>query len=108
MAEPIAPDERSGVLRPANLARFSATWHAPHPDLADVVETYWHVAWSLGGDAIEQRIVEAPAVTLSIESGDVPWPLVRTTPGPRTGLPPVTSRRARPRWRGSTASPRGG
>lgn len=83
MAQPIAPDERSGVLEPANLARFSAAWHAPHPDLVDVVETYWHVSWSLGDERIAQRVIEAPAVTLSIEAGDVPWPLVRTTPGPR-------------------------
>ncbi|SDH97669.1 helix-turn-helix transcriptional regulator [Agrococcus jejuensis] len=83
MAEPIDPEERSGVLEPANLARFAATWHAPHPGLANVVETYWHVAWSLGDEVVEQRIIEAPAVTVSVEHGDVPWPLVRTTPGPR-------------------------
>ena len=76
MADRIDPGERSGVLEPANLVRFAATWHAPDPRLADVVETYWHVAWSLGDEAIDQRIVEAPAVTLSIEHGDVPWSLV--------------------------------
>lgn len=83
MAERIDPTERSGVLAPANLARFAATWHAPDPRLAEVVEAYWHVSWSLGDDVIDQRVVEAPAVTLSIERGDVPSALVRTTPGPR-------------------------
>lgn len=83
MADRIDPGERSGVLEPANLARFAATWHAPDPRLVDVVETYWHVSWSLGEEEIDQRVVEAPAVTLSIERGDVPWSLVRTTPGPR-------------------------
>ncbi|GAA2172825.1 helix-turn-helix domain-containing protein [Agrococcus versicolor] len=83
MSEPIDPAGRSGVLEPANLERFSATWHAPHPALVDVVETCWHVRWSLGDEEIVQRVIEAPAVTITIERGDVPAALVRTTPGPR-------------------------
>lgn len=73
----IGPDERSGVLRPGNLERFSAQWIAPAPDVRDVVDTYWAVRWHLeAGESIEQRIIDHPSVTLSIEQGDVLAPFV--------------------------------
>ena len=76
---PIRPDERSGMLHPRNADRFAATWLDPHPSVADVVDRYWHVTWALPeGERIDQRIIDHPAVTLTIESGDVPAPLVIT------------------------------
>ena len=76
---PIRPDERSGMLHPRNAERFAATWLDPHPSVADVVDRDWHVTWSLpAGERIDQRIIDHPAVTLTIESGDVPAPLVVT------------------------------
>lgn len=74
----IEPDERSGVLHPGNLARYRARWFAPAAAVADVVETYWSVQWDLGAEAIAQRIVAAPAATLSLERGAVPAALVVT------------------------------
>jgi AraC-like DNA-binding protein len=75
----IAKDERSGVLHPANLERYNARWFAPHPDIAEVVEHFWHVRWRLDpGETIPQQIIAAPAITLSIEEGDVPARLVVT------------------------------
>lgn len=75
---PIEPSERSGVLQPQNLARYRARWFAPHPGLADIVADYWFAEWNLGAERISQRIVTAPAVTLSLEHGAVPAQLVIT------------------------------
>lgn len=78
-ARPIAATERSGVLVPANLARFRAEWLPRSDRVRDAVDTYWRAAWDLDPDqALQQRILEFPAVTLSIESGAVPAPLVVT------------------------------
>ncbi|WP_022891170.1 AraC family transcriptional regulator [Agromyces subbeticus] len=75
----IRTDERSGVLHPVNLERYGARWIDPDPAIAEVVDRYWHVRWELTTDeVIEQRIVTLPAVTLSIEHGDVPADLVIT------------------------------
>lgn len=76
---PIRPDERTGVLDPANLARYAAHWIAPDPSLAAVVDRYWHVTWALrDGERTDQRIIDLPAVTVTIEDGDVAAPLVVT------------------------------
>lgn len=76
---PILPGERSGVLHPGNLTRYDAHWITPAPEVADVVDQYWHVAWQLdAGEALDQRIIDLPAVTITIEEGDVPAPLVIT------------------------------
>lgn len=75
----IRPDERSGVIHPANLTRFAARWLDPAPSVASVVDRYWHTRWALAdGEVIGQRILTLPAVTLSIEAGDVPAGLVLT------------------------------
>ncbi|GAA1808817.1 helix-turn-helix domain-containing protein [Agromyces neolithicus] len=67
------------MLHPANLERYGARWIDPDPRVADVVDRYWHVRWMLApGEEIDQRIVTQPAVTLSIEEGAVPAPLVVT------------------------------
>lgn len=64
---------------PSNLARFHAEWAQPSSAVRDVVDTYWAVHWHLPpGEAVTQRIVDFPAVTLSIEEGDVPAPFVMT------------------------------
>ncbi|MCD2443519.1 helix-turn-helix domain-containing protein [Agromyces sp. SYSU K20354] len=76
---PIGPEERTGMLHPANLERYGARWIDPDPRIAHVVDRYWHVQWRLGpGEEIDQRIVTQPAVTLSIEEGAVPAQLVVT------------------------------
>lgn len=76
---PIRPEERTGVLHPANLERYAACWIDPSPAVATVVDRYWYVRWALSaGESIDQRIVTLPTVTLSIEAGDVPAPLVVT------------------------------
>lgn len=81
---PILPGARSGVLLPGNLARYAANWIAPAPDVATAVDQFWHVSWSFpGGESIDQRIIDQPAVTVTIEKGDVPAPLVVT--GVQTG-----------------------
>lgn len=78
-SRPIAPQERTGVLHPENLERYAARWIDPSPAVAEVVDRYWHVRWALPVDeSIDQRIVTLPAITLSIESGDVPARLVIT------------------------------
>jgi AraC-like DNA-binding protein len=78
-SRPIAPQERTGVLHPENLERYAARWIDPSPAVAAVVDRYWYVRWALPAhESIDQRIVTLPAVTLSIESGDVPAPLVIT------------------------------
>lgn len=75
----IRTDERSGVLYPENLQRYGARWFTPGPAVADVVESYWHVAWRLDpGETIAQRIIASPGVTLTIEDGDVPGNLIIT------------------------------
>jgi AraC-like DNA-binding protein len=74
---PIETDERSGVLHPENLPRLSAEWIAPAESVSAVVATYWAVSWNLDADdRIAQRILDFPAVTLSVESGDVPAPMM--------------------------------
>ena len=74
---PIETDERSGVLHPENLPRFAAEWITPADRVSAVVAAYWTVSWNLGaGESIAQKIIDFPAVTLSIESGRVPAPLV--------------------------------
>ena len=79
VSRPIAPQERTGVLHPENLERYAARWIDPSPAVAEVVDRYWHVRWALPAqESIDQRIVTLPAITLSIESGDVPAPLVIT------------------------------
>jgi AraC-like DNA-binding protein len=75
----IAADERSGVLHPANLERYHARWFRPDPDITEVVEHFWHVRWRLEpGETISQQVISAPAITLSIEEGEVPARLVIT------------------------------
>ena len=66
------------MLAPDNLTRYHAHWVAPDPAVADVVDQYWHVSWNLGDQSVDQRIIDAPAVTLTVEEGDVPAPLVIT------------------------------
>lgn len=76
---PIRADERSGVLHPRNLQRYDARWFDPDPLISSVVDKYWHVRWRLpAGESIDQRIIDLPAVTLTIEEGNVPAPLVVT------------------------------
>jgi len=76
----IGTAERSGVLLPRNLERFSARWIPPADDVRDVVDTYWAVHWRLEpGESIDQRIIDHPSITLSIERGDVIAPLVMTS-----------------------------
>lgn len=75
----MGPDERSGVLHPENLRRYHAEWFEPDPGVGLAVDQYWHVRWHLpDGEAIDQRIIDLPAVTATIEEGDVPAPLVVT------------------------------
>lgn len=75
----IHSDERSGVLHPRNLRRYGATWFDPDPAVDSVVDQYWHVLWNLpAGESIDQRIIDFPAITLTIEEGDVPAPFVAT------------------------------
>ncbi len=72
------------MLAPSNLARFAAEWISPTPALSEVVDTYWSVQWNLAaGEEIAQRIVDFPAITLSVEQGSVPAPYVvtRVRPG---------------------------
>jgi AraC-like DNA-binding protein len=76
---PILPDERSGVLVPENLTRYAANWIAPVPEIAAVIDQFWHVSWSFPeGESVDQRIIDLPAITATIEEGDVPAPLVVT------------------------------
>ena len=75
----IRPDEVSGVLHPTNLTRYAARWIDPDPAVRDVVDAYWHVRWHLDeGEVVDQTIVDLPAVTLTVEAGDVPADLVVT------------------------------
>lgn len=76
---PIAASERSGVLYPERLARYKAGWIDPDPGVAAVVDRYWHVSWALDpGERLDQPIIDLPAVTVTVEEGDVPGPLVVT------------------------------
>jgi AraC-like DNA-binding protein len=76
---PILPTERSGVLVPRNLTRYAANWITPIPEIAAVIDQFWHVSWSLpASESIDQRIIDLPAITVTIEEGDVPAPLVVT------------------------------
>lgn len=75
----IPADGRSGVLQPSNLARYNAARSEPDASVSHVVDVYWHVRWRLPPDgSIHQRIIDLPAITLTIEEGDVPAPLVVT------------------------------
>jgi AraC-like DNA-binding protein len=74
----MSTDERTGVLHPANLTRYAATRHQAGAEIGDVVDHFWTVAWNVGDERIAQRIIADPAVTLTIESGAVPAPLVIT------------------------------
>ncbi|ROQ52651.1 AraC-like DNA-binding protein [Rathayibacter sp. PhB152] len=76
-AKKVAAVERSGILHPSNVDRFSARWIAPAEDLRDVIDTYWTAEWHLpDGEAIDQRIIDHPSITLSIERGQVLAPFV--------------------------------
>ncbi len=78
-SKPIEVHERSGVMAPSLLRRFDATWHEPAAEVRDVVDAYWSVQWELSaGEAIEQRVLEFPAVTVSVETGAVPAPFMVT------------------------------
>ena len=69
--------ERSGILHPSNVERFSARWIAPGADVRDVIDTYWTAEWQLAeGETIDQRIIDHPSITLSIERGQVVAPFV--------------------------------
>ena len=106
------------MLHPENLTRYAARWIDPDPAVRDVVDTYWHVRWHLdAGEAIDQTIVDLPAVTLTVETGDVPADLVvtglhrgawqRRIAGLRRRLrDPAAPRRARGAQRAATAGPR--
>jgi AraC-like DNA-binding protein len=77
----IRTDERSGVLHPRNLVRFAARWLEPAGDVTGVVDRYWHVRWGLApAERLIQTIVDLPAVTVTVEEGDVPARLVVTGP----------------------------
>lgn len=79
MERAISTDERSGVLHPENLARYGARWFEPDAAVAEVVESLWSVRWRFDpGESITQRIIATPGVTLTIEAGDVPGPLIVT------------------------------
>lgn len=84
MTRKIEAGERSGVLFPSNLSRFSAEWISPAAGLSEVVETFWSVNWLLPpNEQVHQRIVDFPAITFSIEAGDVPAAFVATTVRPK-------------------------
>lgn len=75
----ISPEERSGVLHPANLTRFAARWLEPDQAVGVVVDRYWHTRWALAdGEVVPQKILTLPAITLSIEAGNVPARFVLT------------------------------
>lgn len=60
-----------------NLNRFEARFIEPVESVRAVVDTYWAVRWHLPpGESVVQRIIDFPAITLSVESGDVPAPFV--------------------------------
>ncbi|WP_202980481.1 AraC family transcriptional regulator [Microbacterium caowuchunii] len=76
---PIAAGERTGVLYPDRLAKYAAGWIRPDSTVSAVVDHYWHVSWALGEDErLDQPIIDLPAVTATVEEGDVPGPLMVT------------------------------
>lgn len=78
-ARPISASERSGMLYPRRLERYSAGWIAQDPAVTVVVDQYWHVSLALDtGERLDQPIIDLPAVNVTIEEGDVPAPLVVT------------------------------
>ena len=78
-SRPLSPAERSGVLHPENLTRYAATIHQAEAAVAPVVDHFWTVAWTVpGGERIQQHVLTDPAVTLTVESGNVPAELVVT------------------------------
>lgn len=67
------------MLYPERLARYQAGWIDPDPGVSAVVDQYWHVSWALDdGERLDQPVIDLPAITASIEEGDVPAPLVVT------------------------------
>ncbi len=75
----VARTDRSGVLHPDNLDQYAATIHDAAAAVSPAVDHFWTVAWHLpAGRAIEQRIISDPAVTLTVEAGNVPAELVVT------------------------------
>lgn len=67
------------MLYPDRLTRYAAGWIEPAADVSAVVDQYWHVDWALNeGERLDQSIIDLPAVTLTIEEGAVPGPLVVT------------------------------
>lgn len=67
------------MLYPQNLERYGARWFDPSAAVGAVVDRYWHARWRMRpGESITQHIIDLPAVTLSIEEGDVPASLVVT------------------------------
>lgn len=75
----IRADESSGVLHPQNLSRYHARWIEPDPAVREIADQYWHVHWQMdAAEVIDQAIIDLPAVTLSVETGDVPADLVIT------------------------------
>lgn len=80
--QPIGALERSGALYPDRLQRYEPGWVEPGPGVRVVVDRYWHVRWQLD-QPVQERIIDAPAVTLTIEDGDVPAPLMITGPSTR-------------------------
>lgn len=78
-SRPISDSERSGALVPTNLRRFEAQFIPPADAVRDVVDTYWAVRWNLPpGEQVTQRIIDFPAITFSIEEGEVPAPYLVT------------------------------
>ncbi|WP_328473767.1 helix-turn-helix domain-containing protein [Actinoplanes sp. NBC_00393] len=78
-SRPLDRADRSGVLHPDNLRRYAATIHDAHASVAAVVDHFWTVAWHLpDGERIQQHVVTDPAVTLTVEAGNVPAELVVT------------------------------
>ena len=76
---PIVASERSGVLYPERLTRYRAGWIDPDPAVSAVVDHYWQVSRTLAdGEQLDQPIIAPPAVTVRIEDGEVPAPLVVT------------------------------
>lgn len=76
---PISAEERTGVMYPNHLRRYSAGWIEPNHAVSAVVDQYWHVSWALDQDeALDQPIIDLPAVNVTFEDGDVAAPLVIT------------------------------
>jgi AraC-like DNA-binding protein len=69
------PSHPTGLLRPAETAAV-ANLHRDHPvsaPLQPYVERYWSVSWDLDdGSSHRSEVLPAPAVNLSVETGDRP------------------------------------